>query len=115
MLGMELIKETVGEHGESEGTVRLYADDGVGMGLFLVRVFRRRRRRHPPDATERSAGSTPTVHLEEAYARYDAALTAAAEPVRPPTKVMDGGVHRTRAGARWRPDRILRADGLTTP
>ncbi len=35
-------------------------------------------------------GSTPTVHVENTQASYDAALVAGAEPVRPPTKVMEG-------------------------
>jgi uncharacterized protein len=35
-------------------------------------------------------GSTPTVHVADAQASYDAALAAGAEPVSPPTKVMDG-------------------------
>jgi predicted enzyme related to lactoylglutathione lyase len=44
-------------------------------------------RQTPPD--ERP-GSTPTVHVEDAQAAYDAALRAGAESVSPPTKVMDG-------------------------
>jgi predicted enzyme related to lactoylglutathione lyase len=35
-------------------------------------------------------GSTPTVHVEDTQAAYDSALAAGAEPVSPPTKVMDG-------------------------
>jgi predicted enzyme related to lactoylglutathione lyase len=35
-------------------------------------------------------GSTPTVHVEDTRAAYDAAIAAGAEPVSPPTKVMDG-------------------------
>lgn len=35
-------------------------------------------------------GSTPTVHVEDTQAAYDAAIAAGAEPVSPPTKVIDG-------------------------
>lgn len=35
-------------------------------------------------------GSTPTVHVEDTQAAYDTALAAGAEPVSPPTKIMDG-------------------------
>ena len=35
-------------------------------------------------------GSTPTVHVEDTQASFDAAVAAGAVPVRPPTKVMDG-------------------------
>lgn len=35
-------------------------------------------------------GSTPSVHVPNTEAAYDAALAAGAEPVRPPTKIMDG-------------------------
>lgn len=35
-------------------------------------------------------GSTPTVHVENTQASYDAALAAGAESVDPPTKIMDG-------------------------
>ena len=41
-------------------------------------------------APDESPGSTPTVHVEDTQAAYDAALEAGAEGVRPPTKVMDG-------------------------
>ena len=34
--------------------------------------------------------STPTVHVEDTQAAYDAALLAGAEAVRPPTRVMKG-------------------------
>lgn len=36
------------------------------------------------------AGSTPTVHVENTQAAYEAAIAAGAEPVNPPNKVMDG-------------------------
>ena len=35
-------------------------------------------------------GSTPTVHVEDTEAAYQAAVAAGAEPVNPPTTVMDG-------------------------
>ena len=35
-------------------------------------------------------GSTPTVHVPDAAAAYEAALAAGAEGIRPPTKIMDG-------------------------
>ena len=35
-------------------------------------------------------GSTPTVHVENTQAAYDAAIRAGAESVSPPTRVMDG-------------------------
>jgi predicted enzyme related to lactoylglutathione lyase len=35
-------------------------------------------------------GSTPTVHVEDADAAYEAALLAGAESVNPPTTVMEG-------------------------
>lgn len=35
-------------------------------------------------------GATPTVHVPDTEAAYDAALAAGAEPVRPPTKIMEG-------------------------
>jgi hypothetical protein len=35
-------------------------------------------------------GSTPTVHVEDTRAAFDAALAAGAESVRPPTLVMEG-------------------------
>ena len=35
-------------------------------------------------------GATPTVHVEDTQASYDAALAAGAAGVRPPTKVMEG-------------------------
>jgi predicted enzyme related to lactoylglutathione lyase len=35
-------------------------------------------------------GSTPTVHVANTAAAYEAALAAGAEGVRPPTKVMEG-------------------------
>ena len=35
-------------------------------------------------------GSTPTVHVEETQAAYDAALAAGAESVNPPETVMEG-------------------------
>jgi uncharacterized protein len=41
-------------------------------------------------APDEVPGSTPTVHVEITQATYDAALAAGAEPVRPPTKVMEG-------------------------
>jgi uncharacterized protein len=44
-------------------------------------------RRTAPDEVP---GSTPTVHVEDTQAAYDAALAAGAESVSPPTKIMDG-------------------------
>ena len=44
-------------------------------------------RQTPPDEPP---GSTPTVHVENAQASYEAALAAGARSVRPPPKVMDG-------------------------
>ena len=41
-------------------------------------------------APDEAPGSTPTVHVENTQAAYDAALQAGAEPVSPPTRVMDG-------------------------
>jgi predicted enzyme related to lactoylglutathione lyase len=41
-------------------------------------------------AADEVPGSTPTVHVEDTQAAYDAALAAGAEPVSPPTKVMEG-------------------------
>ena len=41
-------------------------------------------------AAGEAPGSTPTVHVEDTQAAYEAALAAGAETVRPPTKVMDG-------------------------
>ena len=35
-------------------------------------------------------GSTPTVHVADTHAAYDAAIAAGAEPVSAPTKVMEG-------------------------
>jgi uncharacterized protein len=35
-------------------------------------------------------GSTPTVHVADTQAAYDAAIAAGAEPVSAPTKVMEG-------------------------
>jgi predicted enzyme related to lactoylglutathione lyase len=35
-------------------------------------------------------GATPTVHVADTQATYDAALAAGAESIQPPTKVMDG-------------------------
>ena len=35
-------------------------------------------------------GSTPTVHVPDTQAAYDAALKAGAQPVSPPQKIMDG-------------------------
>jgi predicted enzyme related to lactoylglutathione lyase len=35
-------------------------------------------------------GSTPTVHVRDAAAAFDAALAAGAEAVQPPTKIMEG-------------------------
>ncbi len=40
--------------------------------------------------SDESPGSTPTVHVENTQAAYDAALRAGAEPVNPPTRVMEG-------------------------
>ena len=41
-------------------------------------------------APDEAPGSTPTVHVEDTQAAYDAALEAGAEPVSRPTRVMDG-------------------------
>jgi predicted enzyme related to lactoylglutathione lyase len=41
-------------------------------------------------APDEVPSSTPTVHVEDTRAAYDAALQAGAESVRPPTYVMDG-------------------------
>ncbi len=41
-------------------------------------------------APDEAPGSTPTVHVEDTRAAYDAALAAGAEPVRPPIKIMEG-------------------------
>lgn len=35
-------------------------------------------------------GATPTVHVEDTQESYDAALAAGAEPVQPPTRIMEG-------------------------
>jgi predicted enzyme related to lactoylglutathione lyase len=35
-------------------------------------------------------GATPTVHVEDTQAAYDAALAAGAEPVQPPMTIMEG-------------------------
>lgn len=40
--------------------------------------------------SDQAPGSTPTVHVEDTQAAYDASLAAGAESVSPPTKVMDG-------------------------
>ncbi len=39
---------------------------------------------------EEVPGSTPTVHVENTQAAYDAALAAGAQSVRSPTKIMEG-------------------------
>ena len=44
-------------------------------------------RQAPPDE---QPGSTPTVHVEDTQAAYEAALRAGAESVSPPAHVMDG-------------------------
>jgi uncharacterized protein len=41
-------------------------------------------------APDEVPGSTPTVHVEDTQAAYDAALGAGAASVSPPTRVMDG-------------------------
>lgn len=41
-------------------------------------------------APDEAPGSTPTVHVPNTQEAYDAALAAGADPVSPPTKVMDG-------------------------
>ena len=41
-------------------------------------------------APDEAPGSTPTVHVENTQAAYDAALSAGAESVSPPTKIMEG-------------------------
>ena len=41
-------------------------------------------------APDEVPGSTPTVHVENTQAAYDAALEAGAESVSPPTYIMDG-------------------------
>lgn len=35
-------------------------------------------------------GTTPTVHVEDAQSAFDNAVAAGAEPVSPPTKIMEG-------------------------
>ncbi|HEU4915081.1 MAG TPA: VOC family protein [Acidimicrobiia bacterium] len=40
--------------------------------------------------TAETPGSTPTVHVEDADASFEAALAAGAESVTPPTTVMEG-------------------------
>jgi uncharacterized protein len=39
---------------------------------------------------DEAPGSTPTVHVEDTRAAYDAALAAGAESVNPPTRIMEG-------------------------
>jgi len=41
-------------------------------------------------AADENPGSTPTVHVEDTQATFDAALAAGAEAIRPPTKIMEG-------------------------
>jgi predicted enzyme related to lactoylglutathione lyase len=41
-------------------------------------------------APDEQPGSTPTVHVEDTEASYEAAIGAGAKPIRPPTKVMEG-------------------------
>jgi uncharacterized protein len=41
-------------------------------------------------ASDESPSSTPTVHVENTQAAYDAALRAGAESVSPPARVMEG-------------------------
>jgi uncharacterized protein len=41
-------------------------------------------------AADETPGSTPTVHVEDTQAAFDAALSAGAEPVSPPETVMEG-------------------------
>lgn len=41
-------------------------------------------------ASGEAPGSTPTVHVRDTQAAFDAALAAGAVEVRPPTKVMEG-------------------------
>jgi uncharacterized protein len=41
-------------------------------------------------APNEAPGSTPSVHVEDTQAAYDAALSAGAESVSPPTKIMQG-------------------------
>jgi uncharacterized protein len=41
-------------------------------------------------ASDEAPGATPTVHVRDAQAAFDAALAAGAEGIQPPTKVMEG-------------------------
>ena len=41
-------------------------------------------------ASGEAPGSTPTIHVEDADETYEAALAAGAEPVNPPTTIMEG-------------------------
>ena len=41
-------------------------------------------------APGQAPGSTPTVHVRDTQAAFDAALAAGAESVRPPTRIMEG-------------------------
>jgi predicted enzyme related to lactoylglutathione lyase len=41
-------------------------------------------------APDEDPASTPTVHVDDTQAAYDAALSAGAESITPPTRVMEG-------------------------
>ncbi|BBF99805.1 MULTISPECIES: VOC family protein [Pseudonocardia] len=61
-----------------DGDYHLFAYSDAGGGGI---------RQTAPDET---TGATPTVHVRDTRAAYEHALRAGAEPVRPPTKIMDG-------------------------
>lgn len=60
------------------GTYQLFTYSDVGGGGIR------------PVAPGEQPGSTPTVHVRDAHAAFEAALAAGAESIRAPTKVMDG-------------------------
>ena len=59
-------------------------------GLSPVRLLRSGGGGVRQTAPGERPGSTPSVHVEDTQAAYDAAMAAGAEPVSPPTKVMEG-------------------------
>lgn len=74
VLGWEFSPPIVG----SDGAYHLFAySDAAGGGIRQV-------------ASGETPGSTPTVHVRDTQAAFDAALAAGAEVMRPPTKVMEG-------------------------
>ena len=60
------------------GQMHLFAYSEQGGGVV--------RRNNPPE----QPGSLPYVHVEDAYAAFDAALREGAEEMLPPTRVMEG-------------------------